>query len=77
MKDEIKVNEKASLKEFVEGFRLTSMLKNPKLVRISLIYCSIPNELTANLEYPIVTPQINLFHRKSYFVLLMQCEQWF
>jgi len=36
--DEIKINPMASLEDWIEGFRKTSMLKNPKLVRMTAVF---------------------------------------
>ena len=36
--DEIKVNPMVSLSDFVEGFRKTSLLKNPKLIKLSATF---------------------------------------
>jgi len=38
MEDEIKVNQTALLKDFVEGLRRTSMLNEPKLVKLSATF---------------------------------------
>jgi len=38
MKDEIKIIKDATVIDMVESYRKTSMLKNPKLVRIALTF---------------------------------------
>lgn len=38
MEDEIKVSQTATLTEFVESFRKSSLLKNPKLMKISVTF---------------------------------------